>query len=252
MVDSRASMHMMSKSDFSRHFEHRKSLVRSSVTTTEEATVYVKDYDMLITVRLLEDSPTVSSLGNFAKNTGVLRMEGQQLPTSRAYRKQILCKSQTSPRSDATAACVGRAPTASGDREQGIPDWLHSVTEELVEGESGSSGIAGETIPKYPRPHSSETLEQLWRGTPFIHSFSEGPHVCKRTKITRAPCRRNPESREDRIPRATTFGDVVTADHKVLNEENESPVQKQDSTRYLTRFAANLSSRKQAWSDEHW
>ena len=40
--------------------------------------------------------------------------------------------------------------------------------------------------------------------------------------ITRAPRRRNPESRESKIPQAATFGDTITADHKVLNEENES------------------------------
>ena len=46
----------------------------------------------------------------------------------------------------------------------------------------------------------------------------------KRTKITRNPCRRNPESREDRKPQATHFGATSTADHKVLNAENESRV----------------------------
>ena len=38
----------------------------------------------------------------------------------------------------------------------------------------------------------------------------------------RAQCRRDPESREDRKPQATTFGDTITADQKVLNDENES------------------------------
>ena len=47
-------------------------------------------------------------------------------------------------------------------------------------------------------------------------------HVHKRAKITRAFCRRNSESREDRIPQAAQFGDVITAGHKVLSEENES------------------------------
>ena len=46
--------------------------------------------------------------------------------------------------------------------------------------------------------------------------------VRKRAKIRSDPCRRNPESREDRIPQATHFEDTITTDHKVLNEENES------------------------------
>ena len=43
--------------------------------------------------------------------------------------------------------------------------------------------------------------------------------VCLRTKITRAPCRgRTGEA----LPRAEKFGDLITADHKVLNEGCES------------------------------
>ena len=43
--------------------------------------------------------------------------------------------------------------------------------------------------------------------------------VCKRTKITRAPCRRRTG---EAPPRAEQFGDLITADHKVLNEGAES------------------------------
>ena len=43
--------------------------------------------------------------------------------------------------------------------------------------------------------------------------------VCLRTKMTRAPCRRRTG---DAVPRATEFDDLITADHKVLNEEGES------------------------------
>ena len=43
--------------------------------------------------------------------------------------------------------------------------------------------------------------------------------ICQRTKITRAPCRR----RIGRVvPRAENFGDLITADHKVLGEGCES------------------------------
>ena len=43
--------------------------------------------------------------------------------------------------------------------------------------------------------------------------------ICKRTKITRAPCRtRNGEA----VPRAASFGDLITADHKVLSDNCES------------------------------
>ena len=43
--------------------------------------------------------------------------------------------------------------------------------------------------------------------------------TCLRTKITRVPCRRR---NEGSIPRAEKFDDLITADHKVLNEGSES------------------------------
>ena len=42
---------------------------------------------------------------------------------------------------------------------------------------------------------------------------------CKRTKITRAPCRRRSG---EAVPRAANFGDLITADHRVLSEGCES------------------------------
>ena len=43
--------------------------------------------------------------------------------------------------------------------------------------------------------------------------------ISKRTKITRAPCGKRTG---DAVPRAENFGDLITADHKVLNEDGES------------------------------
>ena len=43
--------------------------------------------------------------------------------------------------------------------------------------------------------------------------------ICKRTKITRAPCRRRIGGV---VPRAENFGDLITADQKVLSEGCES------------------------------
>ena len=43
--------------------------------------------------------------------------------------------------------------------------------------------------------------------------------ICQRTKITRAPCRRRIGGV---VPRAEFFGDLITADHKVLSEGCES------------------------------
>ena len=43
--------------------------------------------------------------------------------------------------------------------------------------------------------------------------------ICKRTKITRAPCRRR---NGEAVPRAVNLGDLITADHKVLSDNCES------------------------------
>ena len=43
--------------------------------------------------------------------------------------------------------------------------------------------------------------------------------LCLRTKVTRAPCRKRTGAA---VPRADNFGDLLTADHKVLNEEGVS------------------------------
>ena len=43
--------------------------------------------------------------------------------------------------------------------------------------------------------------------------------ICQRTKITRDPCRRR---NGGAVPCAENFGDLTTADHKVLGESCES------------------------------
>ena len=51
--------------------------------------------------------------------------------------------------------------------------------------------------------------------------FPKDPNcdICLKTKITRSSCRRRAGAV---VPRAEHFGDLITADHKVLSEENES------------------------------
>ena len=54
-------------------------------------------------------------------------------------------------------------------------------------------------------------------------------HVPKdRRKVTRAPCGRNIDDRVDKC-RNIWFGDMITADHKVLHEEQESRFHHKDA-----------------------
>ena len=79
-VDSGASVHLMSKCDLSAEEQDiiRKSkelcevmTANGSSTTTEEASVCVRDLDMFINVQLLEYSPVVLSSGKMVKKIGV-------------------------------------------------------------------------------------------------------------------------------------------------------------------------------------
>ena len=79
VVDSGASMHMISKKDLSD--AEMDTLTKScsptivitangQVQTHEEATEYVKELDIFLTMKVLEDTPAVLSLGNLCDEHG--------------------------------------------------------------------------------------------------------------------------------------------------------------------------------------
>ena len=101
------------------------------------------------------------------------------------------------------------------------PEWLQEFRENLVD----------DRVPEHRDSHASSSHEPSLEPTP-ARSVDLGKHsvenhfpkdrnceICQRTKITRAPCRRRTGGA---VPRAEIFGDVITADHKVLSEGCES------------------------------
>ena len=68
-----------------------------------------------------------------------------------------------------------------------------------------------------PSPTSSVDLGKHSVDTHFPKD--RNCEICQRTNITRAPCRRRIGGA---VPRAANFGDLITADHKVLSEGCES------------------------------
>ena len=79
MVDSGASIHMLSKKNLSS--AELETLGKSRNTTTvitanvevqtnEEAQVYVQDIDLFVTVQILDDTPAVLSLGKLCEEHG--------------------------------------------------------------------------------------------------------------------------------------------------------------------------------------
>ena len=80
-----------------------------------------------------------------------------------------------------------------------------------------------ETLP-FPLMNYRWSREQKWyrvKHNIFTHFPKEDRNcgICLRTKITRAPCRRR---NGEAVPRAEIFGDLITADHKVLSQNCES------------------------------
>ena len=111
--------------------------------------------------------------------------------------------------------------TGTGNPYSDIPEWFQKFRENLVD----------HRVPEHRDSHASSCHEVSLEPTPS-RSVDLGKHsvytrfpkdrnyeMCQRTKITRAPCRRRIG---EAVPRAANFGDLITADHKVLSDNCES------------------------------
>ena len=109
----------------------------------------------------------------------------------------------------------------SGRASSEIPEWLQEFREILVDDE----------IPEHGDSHASSSheasveprlkrREDLGKHRVYTHFPKDrNCEICQRTKITRAPCRRR---NGGAVLRAENFGDLRTADHKVLSDNCES------------------------------
>ena len=100
------------------------------------------------------------------------------------------------------------------------------------DGDSESSGSDRTQPPETPLPEPLPSNRKRGKHNRFTH-FPNDPncYICRRTKVARAPCRRNPENQDGHLPRATNVGDIITVDHQILNEE--LPMYNQSFTRFL-------------------
>ena len=110
-----------------------------------------------------------------------------------------------------------------------LPRWLQEFIENLVDEststepwrnpEQGSrdTSKSSHELPMEPRAKSGTGSGNY---SVYTH-FRKDPNcdICLKTKITRASCRRRTGTV---VPRAEHFGDLITADHKILSEESES------------------------------
>ena len=102
-----------------------------------------------------------------------------------------------------------------------IPEWLQEFRENWVDDEIPLQGSSHASLPPevFLEP-TTKRREDLGKHSVYTHFPKDrNCEICKRTNTTRASCRRlNGEA----VPRATNFGDLITADHKVLRDNCES------------------------------
>ena len=324
-------MHMISKKDLSS--AEMETLTKScsptivitangEVQTHEEAIVYVKELDIFLTMKVLENTPAVLSLGRLCDENGYSYewINGQKphlikngiriicntenfvpivVPglsssssgsssTSRTpSRQENHCSSssssssssptvseiQTREQEDLTNSDISPVPVSTtvvkdrGDlmitkpikterpikrNPRGnkatdplcseIPEWLQEFMENLVD----------DVIPAHGDSHASSSQEasleptfkrreDLGKHSVYTHFLKDrNCEICKRSKITRAPCRR---LNSGAVPRAVNFGDLITADHKVLSDNCES--------RNNHRYAVVVQDSATQWVQAH-
>ena len=110
-------------------------------------------------------------------------------------------------------------PLCSDDSE--ILEWLQEFRENLVDDEiplqGGSHASSSHEASLEPITKRREDLSKHNVHTHFPKDRNF--EICKRTKITWAPCRRR---KGEAVPRAEKFGDFIPADHKVQSDNCES------------------------------
>ena len=212
--------------------------------------MYVRELDLFVTVVLLEDTPAVLSLGTLCEDHGnSYHWTSGQKPHLIKNDRKIDCNTanyvpfvvlvlstssskSSSPASPTSSSQEAVTPTehpastrsesmseeVRGNSSHDLPEWPEELKENLVD----------ESVPEHrDAPSSSHELPSEPRAKVVSGKHSIFTHVakdrncdiCLRSKITRAPCRRRTGTV---VPRAENFGDLVTADHKVLTEGCES------------------------------
>ena len=102
-----------------------------------------------------------------------------------------------------------------------IPEWLQEFRENLVDDEIPVQGDShASSSHEVSLEPTTKRREDLGKHSVYTHFPKDrNCEICKRTKITRAPCRRR---YGEAVPRAEKNGDLITADHKVLSDNCES------------------------------
>ena len=150
-------------------------------------------------------------MGQWSKATSDQRWEKLLCKTENYVPQVVPELSSNSSTSSSSTSPPRSNEEAAGNCSEGLPEWLEDFSEnlEIVE-MPAAANTSHDSDPERPvkvtsRKHSINTHLPK----------DQNCKVCKRTKIAGASCRRRTG---DSVPRTEKFGDLITADHKVLNE----------------------------------
>ena len=142
--------------------------------------------------------------------------------------------------------------------ETELPEWLRTFTEGLAKGSLSSTDVSPAdverpppTLPPSTHPPAKPTSNRAGEKHNLLTHFPRDQtcEVCRHTKVTWAPCKRTVDDRADTIKIAEKIGDMTTAGHKVLDEDQESRIHHryavvvQDlATQWLQRYPCKTKS----------
>ena len=143
VVDSRASMHMVSKKDLNSAELETMRTSRSPTTvitangevqTREEATVFVKELDFFVTVMLLEETPAVLPLGKLCEDHGyTYHWTSSQKPHLTKNGKRIDCNISNDVPFEvpglSTSSSTSSSPTSTSSSQDSVMGKANPATE---------------------------------------------------------------------------------------------------------------------------
>ena len=127
-----------------------------------------------------------------------------------------------------------------GDSE--IPEWLQEFRGTLVDDEIPfQGGSHARSSHEFSLEPTTKRREDLGKHSVYTHFPKDrNCEICKRTKVTRVPCRRRGG---EAVLRAANFGDLTTADHKFVSDNCES--------RNNHRYAVVVQDAATQWIQAH-
>ena len=194
VVDPGAKMHMVSKKDLNAAELETMRTSRSPTTvmtangevqTREEATVYVKELDLCVTVMLLEETPAVLSLGKLCENHGCTYhwASGQNHISSEngkridlQYIQQCtICGSGLSASSFSTTP----SPTSPSSSSQDSVFYVNRYTENPVPERSGSMSeeLRGDTLHESTKTENKNKNEESEDTSKSSHELPMDPRA---------------------------------------------------------------------------